>query len=55
MQTAGVKRSRQQQRNLQDMERLEEFANACSKTAFTPPIGPKEAKFLESLQADRPY
>ena len=52
---AGVKRSRQQQRNLQDLENLEEFAKACSGITFQPPLGTKEAKFLEDLQAERPF
>ena len=52
---AGVKRSRQQQRNLQDLENLEEFAKACSEINFHPPLGAKEAKFLEGLQAERPF
>lgn len=55
MQTAGVKRSRQQQRSLQDIERLEEFAAACAAVKFSPPLGAKEAKFLEDLQSERPY
>ena len=55
MLSAGVKRSRQQQRNLQDLEHLEEFAKACSETDFKPPIGAKEARFLEGMQAERPF
>jgi hypothetical protein len=55
MQSAGVKRSRQQQRNLQDIERLEEFAAACAKVIFNPPLSTKETKFLESLQAERQF
>ena len=55
MQSAGVKRSRQQQRNLQDIERLEEFAAACEKIIFNPPLSAKEAKFLEGLQSERPF
>lgn len=55
MQSAGVKRSRQQQRSLQDIERLEEFAAACGHIVFVPPLGAKEAKFLEGLQAERPF
>lgn len=50
---AGVKRSRQQQRGLEDVERLEEFVASCRDIAFSPPLGPKEAKFLESLQSER--
>ena len=55
MQAASVKRNRQQQRNLQDIERLEEFASACAKVIFNPPLSAKEAKFLEGLQAERQF
>lgn len=55
MVVAGVKRNRQQQRNLQDLENLEEFARSCIEITFHPPLGPKEAKFLEGLQAERPF
>lgn len=55
MQSAGVKRNRQQQRNLQDIERLEEFASACAKVTFNPPLSAKETKFLGGLQAEQQF
>ena len=55
MQHAGVKWSRQQQRTLQDIERLEEFAAACKDIHFSPPLGAKETKYLEDLQSERNF
>ena len=55
MQSAGVKRNRAQQRNSQDVERLESFAAACGRVTFRPPLGVKEAKFLEILQSEKPF
>lgn len=55
MQASGVKRSRAGVREGQRVEQLEEFAAACARVDFRPPLSAKQAAFLHTLQAERLY
>jgi hypothetical protein len=52
---SGVRRSRTGQREGIMLEHLEEFAAACGKVEFDPPLSQKEALFLQELQTERLY
>ena len=53
MQASGVRKARMQREGGAQAELLEEYAYACTRVDFQPPLSIVESTFLQDLQSDR--
>jgi hypothetical protein len=53
MSASGVRRGRAQRESPGQAELLDEFADACTRISFKPPLTVAESVFLQNLQSER--
>ena len=53
MSASGVRRGRAQRESVAQAELLDEFAAACTRITFRPPLTVAESVFLQNLQSER--
>ena len=53
MAVSGMRRARAQRESGNQLELLDEFAAACARVDFQPPLSLAESTFLQNLQSER--